>query len=381
MAHLATVQNLLRFIGGPLNFEREDFPFRNFLYPFKFTLEPLSRKAIAKYICAEMPSEPGNQDLIFEIIQEAQDEEGGTQMNRVGELYEKLISIFEDQKKLPDINLLSHTATGLQAGPEDWNIENDPCLLVKKISSRVEAIGALKSIAEQGEGLRKPRKNEPCPQSHFDMFLQMYREYTGINKRTPSIPILPTRHVPTNPSTFPEPFSDKNLEKNRITNTLALLLAHLFNVKYRMLIMYLSHTFTIEESKGNRGLKKIICSMTLTEMRFLNEIAIALLGLPLKEQSVDSDKNLDLAAAPPFELPPSLVFPDREGDQWQLHSSLNSSAIELVKKIRIESGDPGLFKFFVNQETKYYEKLVELLPDVNTIKITLNELMRIQHPS
>jgi len=36
MAHLATVQNLLRFIGGHLNFEREDFPFRNYLYPIKF---------------------------------------------------------------------------------------------------------------------------------------------------------------------------------------------------------------------------------------------------------------------------------------------------------------------------------------------------------
>ena len=34
MAHLLTEQNLLRFIGGPLNFERQDFPFRSALYPF-----------------------------------------------------------------------------------------------------------------------------------------------------------------------------------------------------------------------------------------------------------------------------------------------------------------------------------------------------------
>src|SRR5918998_2799309 len=36
MAHFASVQNLLRFIGGPLNFDREDFPFRTDFYPFPF---------------------------------------------------------------------------------------------------------------------------------------------------------------------------------------------------------------------------------------------------------------------------------------------------------------------------------------------------------
>ena len=41
MAHLAAVQNLLRFVGGPLNFDREDFPYRSELYPFPFRLEPL----------------------------------------------------------------------------------------------------------------------------------------------------------------------------------------------------------------------------------------------------------------------------------------------------------------------------------------------------
>ena len=35
MAHFASVQNLLRLIGGPLNFDREDFPFRTDFYPFR----------------------------------------------------------------------------------------------------------------------------------------------------------------------------------------------------------------------------------------------------------------------------------------------------------------------------------------------------------
>jgi hypothetical protein len=39
MAHLASVENLLRLIGGPLNFEREQSPYRSGLYPFRFRLE------------------------------------------------------------------------------------------------------------------------------------------------------------------------------------------------------------------------------------------------------------------------------------------------------------------------------------------------------
>ena len=49
MAHFASVQNLLRFIGGPLNFDREDFPFRTDFYPFPFRLEPLGRASLARY--------------------------------------------------------------------------------------------------------------------------------------------------------------------------------------------------------------------------------------------------------------------------------------------------------------------------------------------
>src|SRR5262245_25670088 len=42
MGHFITVQNILRLIGGPLNFEREDTPFRSDYYPFPFSLQPLA---------------------------------------------------------------------------------------------------------------------------------------------------------------------------------------------------------------------------------------------------------------------------------------------------------------------------------------------------
>ncbi len=52
------MQNLLRLIGGPLNFKRDDYPYRTDFYPFVFSLEPLTRESLAKYIAAEMPPPP-----------------------------------------------------------------------------------------------------------------------------------------------------------------------------------------------------------------------------------------------------------------------------------------------------------------------------------
>lgn len=55
MGHLATVQNLLHLIGGPLSFNREHSPFASELYPFRFRLERLSGDSLAKYVMAESP--------------------------------------------------------------------------------------------------------------------------------------------------------------------------------------------------------------------------------------------------------------------------------------------------------------------------------------
>ena len=56
MGHLATVQNLLHLIGGPLNLNREHSPYASEIYPFRFKLEPLSRDSLAKYVIAESPA-------------------------------------------------------------------------------------------------------------------------------------------------------------------------------------------------------------------------------------------------------------------------------------------------------------------------------------
>ena len=48
MGHLLTVQNLLRCLGGPLNLDREDYPWDSAFYPFPFRLERLTRNSLAE---------------------------------------------------------------------------------------------------------------------------------------------------------------------------------------------------------------------------------------------------------------------------------------------------------------------------------------------
>ena len=55
MGHLATVQNVLKFLGAPLALDREDYPWDSQLAPYPFILERLTRASLAKYIVAESP--------------------------------------------------------------------------------------------------------------------------------------------------------------------------------------------------------------------------------------------------------------------------------------------------------------------------------------
>src|SRR5882724_2076355 len=57
MAHFISVQNILRLVGGPLNLDRNDYPWDAPFYPFEFSLEPLSRASLARYIVTESPEQ------------------------------------------------------------------------------------------------------------------------------------------------------------------------------------------------------------------------------------------------------------------------------------------------------------------------------------
>lgn len=99
MGHLATVENLLTLLGGPLHFDREDFPIIDpDLWPFPFELEPLSKRSLAKYVLAETPAE----DVLvalglkseIDAIKKFLEVDGDLTVHRVGLIYDKVNQLF-----------------------------------------------------------------------------------------------------------------------------------------------------------------------------------------------------------------------------------------------------------------------------------------------
>lgn len=134
MGHLLTVQNILRFVGGPLCFEREDFPIPTNIYPFTFELEPLSKNSLAKYVFAEMPAHELPEEVIThaersEIEARARTAAGvkeGAFLNHVGILYATLIDAFADPLfNDPQTAGFPHNAEKFQHIADDFESEGN----------------------------------------------------------------------------------------------------------------------------------------------------------------------------------------------------------------------------------------------------------------
>ena len=101
MGHLATVQNLLHLIGGPLNFNREHSPYASEIYPFRFKLEPLTGGSLAKYVIAESPLQlpdrfpAQDEQLLSQLAVEAQRSNDGRPLNHVGVIFARLQQLFQ----------------------------------------------------------------------------------------------------------------------------------------------------------------------------------------------------------------------------------------------------------------------------------------------
>lgn len=327
MGHLLTVENLLRFIGGPLTFDREDFPFLSAFYPFPFTLERLTRNSLAKYVAAEMPEDAAEPE-IPDIVRRAR-EIAGMPINRVGALYDRLIAIFTSELADGDFSPDTAGREGFQAHGDDWF--GGSAILVRQAATRADAVDALRRIAEQGEGA------ESAADSHFERFLGIYRQF-------PETEWDPARSVPTDPNTAQAQAEDAegdSMARGRITDPLTRLWAQLFNVRYRMLLTDLSHALHLEgpapqEGTGHRSRLR---DWTFQEMRGqevagLKGLAGKLMTLPQHAGSAGPP-----FAGPPFELPYTLELPDRERDRWRLHRDLIDLSGRLIGKIEAEGAD------------------------------------------
>lgn len=334
MGHLLTIQNILRLLGSALNLEREDFPFRTALYPFPLRLERLTKTSLAKYVAAEMPARPPQPpELIQEIVQRATAAVGGAPVNRVGVLYDTLVDIFKDESRLPDSSLQPDTAGEWQTGGADWFASSN--LIVATVRTRADAVSVLERIGDQGEGSGSPATDGEV--SHFDRLIQIYSTFPETEHPTGPITWEPTLPIADDPNTLSSPSADPDVERCRISHPHTRLWAQLFNVRYRMLLLDLSHVLHLPGPMSTTGTPTIrgrVRTWVFEEMRGkplagLKGLAKVLTSLPLKEAADGPTR-----AGPPFELPYTLSLPDREPDRWRLHLALLSASAELIRKIR-----------------------------------------------
>lgn len=353
MGHLLTVQNIICLLGGPISFERDDYPWDTPYYPFTFCLEPLTQRSLAKYVFAEMPEQFDDGDPDFDIATAARNMLGLAGGHPVGEIYDHIIDIIGNEKLIPDSEFNSDSY-GIQASFDDWGRGYAPSplpphskrgtiprdadrisLIIRRAATRTEAVAALREVAEQGESGQRTKGNEP---SHFERFAKVFRELRDIQAEDKDW--NPARAVPVNPVIAdPTRDVDKHAAGRRrgtdrelpthITAEPSRTWASLFNVRYRMLLTYLSHTYRIMRPLPNDddAIFAAVMAKIFGEMYNLKTLSGILVRLPLH------DAGNPLRAGPTFQMPYTLTLPAAEVDVWRQHRDLVGSSQELVYEL------------------------------------------------
>jgi hypothetical protein len=332
MGHLVTVQNVLRFLGAPLSLDREDYPWDSQLAPYPFVLEPLSRASLAKYIIAESPETwpPDVSDAERVTIENLASGYGGSHVNRVGALYSNLIGIISNPKLIPSSAFRPESFPS-QASWDEWGrgygkgargssiagTTSTPDVLVLPMASRSDAVNALNRVAEQGEAPGEASASD-TESSHFRRFLTVFRAFPADGKWKP------VRSMPTNPVVADQ----AGAGQKSITEPDGILWANIFNIRYRMLLTYLAHTFgaprgTASSHAANR--RGVIINRVFGEMYNLRAIASILTHLPIAHGS-------KMNCGPTFQMPYTLQLPEDEPAYWNLHLDLIAATSTLLAK-------------------------------------------------
>jgi rubrerythrin len=357
MGHLATVQNLLHLVGGPLNFNREHSPYASEIYPFRFTLEPLTLDSLAKYVIAESPAvlpsifPDEDRALLQNIRRDATRSNDGHEIRHVGLIYERLAHLFAEALADEDFRL---DTVGRQARFEDWgfqpgNPEDGEALIIESFPGadvgqlRAAAVTAVRKISAQGEGFDLPPAGPGNSESHFERFFDIYQRVRALS----AAGVVITWPVTENPNTTTPPLEEPGMadmvaavqeahaSKGRITHPRARAWAHLFNLRYRMLLGRFSHFMRLAQAlysdspdahRGDRTARGLLLIWTFDEMRRLKKIATKLVALP------KDDPPGQLHAGPPFELPYTVNLPEGEPQRWRTHLDSSRAAVRLIRE-------------------------------------------------
>lgn len=362
MGHLITVQNILRCISGPVSFERQELPFNSEFYPFFFALERLTLDSLAKYVFAEEPADWTGPEA-EEVRKRATDANAGHELNRVGVLYQLMIDTIGNPAIVPDA-AFREDSVAYQASWNEWGrgyahgargrmhdnaAPGTPDVIVRVVRDRRSAVEALTAIAQQGEATTSTSDDEP---SHFTRFLQIYREWKDVLHHERRFD--PSRPVATNPYVVDQlPITEgvettrtksKPFEKNEITDPLTFQWAHLFNVRYRLLLTGLTHSFSLRGSLASTtepSARGQILTLVFSEMYKIRGLSSILVTMPLRP-GLPTKK---VTAGPPFQMPFTLLLPDREDERWRWYRGMLEASRTILDTVLREDADERRRRF------------------------------------
>jgi rubrerythrin len=354
MGHLVTVENLLHVVGGPLTLDREHSPYAASIHPFRFTLEPVTTASLSKYVVAESPAvlpegfPEADEELLEQIHTDATVANGGQPVRHVGRIFERLAQLFENATSgLSDQEIRTDTGA-LHGSVGDWGFEprrpsdGEPLIVASFPDGdvgtiRSAAAAAVRAIGAQGEGYDAPAAGT---ESHFERFFDLYKRVAALS----SAGVAVAWPVTTNPNTTSSPTRPPGDEvaaalalrasTGSINHPAARAWAHLFNLRYRMLLGQLAHFLRSGQEcyidapgprLGERTERGLLLLWTFDEMRHLKKIAAKLVQLP-KDDPPGPER-----AGPPFELPYTLSLPDGESQRWRMHLDASRAAGRLVR--------------------------------------------------
>jgi hypothetical protein len=375
MGHLLTVQNILTLMGAGVNLDRENFPWDIEYYPFPFALEPLTQGSLACYVYAEMPEgeEFDEKELITKLASaDARENERGKvfELHAVGEIYSEIMELINDPERIPDSAFQEETIL-MQASWDDWGRGYQPRprpldaegnlvklpedsaaadqfkaahVMIDQVATRKQAFEALRKLSIQGEGPHRP-KDPQAEKSHFERFITIFREFEQIKNAA----WKPARPVPRNPTTVEtNPGCYISSDNSRDW-------AELFNLRYRLLLTLLAHTFRLARKArpDEPSIRAVIMHRVFGEMYNLKTLAGILVQQPLSDAGNNgAPKHEVLCAGPPFEMPYNLRLPPGEADTWCLYLDILGSVNNLCTIILSKNPRP--------EHRAYVETLVDL---------------------
>ena len=134
----------------------------------------------------------------------------------------------------------------------------------------------------------------------------------------------PTRHCPHNPVT--SKIGDMR-DKTYIECEYSRTWAELFNIRYRMLLTCIAHSFRLQRNSRPDvpDVRSGTLHRTFGEMYNIKTISQILFRLPLTDEPGDERR-----AGPPFQIPYTMALPDDDADCWQLQRDLLVTAVDLA---------------------------------------------------